>query len=322
MKDFFQDKKQNFAHLPPGYRQAKHEPLDRGQSKSGRIKKYLKFSVIALTFSGTLCLLFLHPFFQVTSISIQGLHKIKESELRDTISGILSYKKFYLLPQNNFFLVDIDEMHTILTQKYAVQNLMITKQFPHTLSISLEEKLSTIIYDNGAQYSLVDANGKISEILRIVDDNEWRVIRKTVTSTNESGVSVNTDMIVSRVHTPNYKNLVKEIGEYPLIYDTRQKTIGKGEQILDETTVKQVIDWYELLKKTDVPVSYFQIDQEVGDVTIRTAEGWYIKAKLNDKISEQFQVLEFLLKEKVERAKIQYIDVRFPGRAFWVGGED
>lgn len=321
MKDFFQDKKQNFAHLPPGYRKAKHKLPERGQSKSDRIKKYIKITTIGLTFFGTFCLLFLHPFFQVTSISLQGLNKIKESELRDTINGILSYKKFYLLPQNNFFLMDIDEMHSILTQKYAVQNLLIEKQFPHTLNISLQEKLSTVIYDNGEQYSLVDANGKISEILRIVDDNEWRVIRKTVSSTNESGVQVNTDMIVSRVHTPNYKNLTKEIGEYPLVYDTRQRTVSKGEQVLDETSVKQVIEWYELLKKINVPISYFQMEQPVGEITIKIDEGWYIKAKLNDKILEQFQVFEFLLKEKIERSQIEYIDVRFPGRAFWVGGE-
>lgn len=320
MKDFFHQKQHEANHLPPGYRQGRHaNALHTKEGKPSQWKWYAKISVIFITFISALGLLFLHPFFEISSVHIQGLQKIKEEDIRDTVQGILSYKKFYIFPQNNFFVVDIADLHTILREKYPVRSLTVTKNFPHTLNIVLEEKLSTIIYDNGQQYSLMDANGKISEVLRIVDDNEWRVIRKNVTSTNEAGVEVSSETIISRFHTPNYEKISKEVGQFPLVYDTRQKKIGKGEQILDEITVKQIIEWYEILKKnTEIPVSYFYLDQQVGDVLIKTTEGWTIKAKLNDKIQSQFEALQYILSQKVKRPNLQYVDVRFPGRAFWM----
>ncbi len=224
-----------------------------------------------------------------------------------------------IFPQNNFFALDIDDIRNILQQKYAFKSITIRKSFPHTLDISVEEKLSKIIYDNGEQYSLVDANGKISEILRIVDDSEWRVIKKTVTSTNANGQEVNTEQILSKFHTPNYKKILTEVGDYPLVYDSRGKKIGKGEQILNDVAVQALIQWYEVLKKnTDIPLTYFYLEKEVGDVSIKTTEGWIIKAKLDSKVAEQFQTLEYILKQKVKRSELQYIDVRFSGRAFWL----
>ncbi len=279
----------------------------------------IKLTTIGLTCISTLGLLFLHPFFQIQAVNIQGLQRINEADIHDTVNGILSYKRFFLFPQNNFFVVNIDDLHSILEQKFALKKLTISKKFPHTLNLTLEEKLSSILYDNGEQYSMIDANGKITEILRIVDDSEWRVVKKLVTSTSENGVQVSTEQIISKFHTPNYKKIMTEVGEYPLVYDTRNKKIQKGERILDENTVQEIIEWYENLKQnTDIPLTYFYLDQEVGDVTIKTDEGWYIKAKLDDTIAEQFQTLQYILKEKVKRPEIQYIDVRFSGRAFWL----
>lgn len=318
MRDFFHKKHSESAHVPPGYRFGKHSDIPL-ENKVSRWKWYVKVFVIALTFLGSIGLLLLHPFFQIHSVQIQGLQRIKEGDIRDTVNGILSYKRFFVFPQNNFFVVDINDLHTILEQKFALKKLSISKKFPHTLDIYVEEKLSTIIYDNGEQYSMIDANGKVSEVLRIVDDSEWRVVKKHVTSTSATGTEVSTEQIISRFHTPNYKKIIAEIGENPLVYDTRNKKVEKGAQILDENTVRAIIQWYEVVKQnTDIPMTYFYLEHEVGDVTIKTSEGWNIKAKLDTNINEQFQTLQYILQQKVKRSELQYIDVRFPGRAFWL----
>lgn len=317
MRDFFHKKHEDSGHIPPGYRYGEHTKAPV-ENKQRSWKWYAKITVICATFLGTLGLLFLHPFFQIYTLQIQGLQRIKEGDIRDTVNGILSYKRFLIFPQNNFFVLDIDDLHNILEQKFGLQKLTISKSFPHSLHIIVEEKLSSIMYDNGEQYSIIDSNGKVSEILRIIDDSEWRVIKKRVTSTSEGGTEVSTEQIVSRFHTPNYKKITSEVGDYPLVYDSRNKKLGKGEQVLNENTVQEIIEWYEALKKTDIPFTYFYLEQEVGDVTIKTTEGWNIKAKLDKNIQEQFQTLEYILKQKVKRPDIQYIDVRFSGRAFWL----
>ena len=320
MRDFFHKKHPESAHVPPGYRFGKRNDISPAlENKISHWKHYAKLSIIALTFLGSIGLLLFHPFFQIHSVQIQGLQRIKEGDIRDTVNGILSYKRFFVFPQNNFFVVDINDLHAILEQKFALKKLSISKKFPHTLDIRVEEKLSSIIYDNGEQYSMIDANGKVSEILRIVDDSEWRVIKKRVSSTSEGGTEVSTEQIISRFHSPNYKKITSEVGESPLLYDTRNKKVEKGAQVLDENTVHAVIQWYEILKQnTDLPITYFYLEHEVGNITIKTSEGWNIKAKLDTNIVEQFQTLQYLLQEKVKRGELQYIDVRFPGRAFWL----
>ncbi len=319
MRDFFHKKHSEADHIPPGYRLGKHSEITPQNNNVSKWKFYVKLSIISITFLGSIGLLLLHPFFQIHSVQIQGLERIKEGDIRDTVNGILSYKRFFLFPQNNFFVVDIHDLHSILEQKFALKKLSISKQFPNTLNIYIEEKLSTVIYDNGEQYSTIDANGKVSEILRIVDDSEWRVIKKRVTSTSEGGTEVSTEQIISRFHTPNYKKIITEIGENPLVYDTRSKKVEKGAQILDEKTVQAIIQWYEILKQnTDLPITYFYLEHEVGDITIKTSEGWNIKAKLDTHIIEQFQTLQYILQQKVKRPDLQYIDIRFPGRAFWL----
>jgi hypothetical protein len=72
---------------------------------------------------------------------------------------------------------------------------------------------------------------------------------------------------------------------------------------LNENTVQEIIEWYEALKKTDIPFTYFYLEQEVGDVTNQTTEGWNIKAKLDKNIPEQFQTLRIYFETKSKASR-------------------
>ncbi|MFA7315168.1 MAG: hypothetical protein WC025_04590, partial [Candidatus Magasanikbacteria bacterium] len=112
MRDFFHKKNKESGHIPPGYRYGEHIKNPIVPNKKSW-KSYAKITIICATFLGSLGLLFLHPFFQIHSIQIQGLQRIEEGDIRDTVNGILSYKRFFIFPQNNFFLLDIDDLHSI-----------------------------------------------------------------------------------------------------------------------------------------------------------------------------------------------------------------
>lgn len=295
------------------------EPDEHHGKISEKIKLYIKLFIIITTFFGSLGLLFLHSFFTIRVIDIHGMQRLPENEIRETVSGILSYNKYYIFPQNNYFLIDLSDLHQIVTEKYPMKKLTIRKVFPHTLTLEVEEKPSKIVYDNGKQYSLIDEDGKISEIVRVVDESEWKIVSKHVTSTNEKGEEISSEEIVARYHTPDYKIVRSQIGDFPLVYDEREKKVSKNEQVLETKTLEGIMVWYQKIKnQTDVPLSYFQLDKELGDVIIRTSEGWIIKARLEKDIETQFETLQYILREKVKRPNLQYIDVRFEGKAFWL----
>jgi hypothetical protein len=301
----------------PGYGSIRKEISS--PSRFETIRQKLKIISIIILFVASGLLLFMHPFFSIRVLTIEGNNRIGESDLRETVEGILSYKKFFVLPQNNFFTMDIYDLKDILMEKYSLQKVLVTKSFPNALTIQIEEKKSKIIYDNGAQYTLLDEMGTVREVLRIVDDNEWREIKKMVSSTDETGLEIQKEEIVSRTHNPSYQKMATEVGDYPLIYDIRNKPIAKDEQILEPITVQGILEWFQYIKtQTQVPIAYFYLEQELGDVIIKTSEGWIIKAKLNQDIEKQFEALQYILNNKVQRPNLQYIDVRYIGRAYWL----
>ena len=173
--------------------------------------------------------------------------------------------------------------------------------------VSVEEKISTIIYDNGAEYSYLDTDGNIVEILRKIGDDEWQ---------EKSAATSSTPAI--RVHIPKSKQIKKEIGDYPIVYDERGLTAGMNTNVLDKETVAGIIQWFNFLnKQAKILPSYFTISDGLGEGVIKTGEGWYIKANFEKNIDSQFSELQYVLKQKINRKNVNYIDLRYPGKVYW-----
>ena len=59
------------------------------------------------------------------------------------------------------------------------------------------------------------------------------------------------------------------------------------------------------------------MNDDSGEVTIKTREGWYIISNLTYDIETQFQELIFALDNKIDKDKINYVDLRFFGKIYW-----
>jgi len=160
--------------------------------------------------------------------------------------------------------------------------------------------------------------GKIVEVLRKVGEDEWQEITKTVTSTNELGEDIQETKVIERIHRPALNDIIKELGDYPLVYDKRGFTREINTGVLQPKTVQGIITWFNLVnKRTDIPFGYIIIDNELGDAVIKTREGWGILVQLQTDVETQFEELQYLLKNKINRPHLNYIDLRFPGRVYW-----
>lgn len=283
---------------------------------SFRKKLYLFATFFAIF--GTLGMAFFHPFFQIQKISVTGFQRIDESEFKSSVQGIMDYKKFFLLPGRSFFLVDVNEIHDILENKYPLQTIIVKKEFPNSLSILLEEKISTVIYDNSRQYSYIGLDGKLVETLRNVGEEEWREVKEFVSSTNPDGVEIREEKVMERYHVPADSAVKAQMGDYPIVYDKRNREININESALEPSTVASIIEWFNFLqRKAQVPFAYMIIENEFRDATIRTGEGWLLRVKLKDDLQNQFSSLDYILREKVDRSQLQYIDLRYGNKVYW-----
>lgn len=288
--------------------------------KTGRKNLYFKILVIVMSISTTFLIFVLNPFFIIKNIQIDGLQRIKQTELLDTVDGILNYKKFGLIKENSYLLSNVDEIKDILKERYPIDKIIVKKSFPDKLSIFVQEKISTIIYDNGLEYSYVDLEGKIVEIMRKTNDYEWKDITQKISTTTESGESVTTTIVIDRLHEPDVITVKKDLGNYPIIYDKNNtQEVTMNENVLDKDQVTILIDWFKYLDNNDkAPLKYFIFENNKQDLTIKTYQGFYIKTRFDREVSSQMMKIESLYKEKIDSNKyLEYIDLRYPDRVYW-----
>lgn len=296
---------------------AKQNPLSVGHQTKKRFKRL--FTVLAVSFLAVLAVGIYHPFFSVNKVAATGLQRINQREFEEAVLGIINYRKFFLLPGNSYFSVDVEEVKNVLKERFPVESVTVKKSFPATLSVEVEEKISTLIYDNGKEYSYLDGSGKVVEIIRQVGEDEW--IKKTsiTTSTNEKGEIVEEIKILEANHTPNTKKIIEEMGDYPILFDRRLQAMALNTPVISKEMAAGIIEWFNLLnKKTDVSFGYAIVEDGRGEGEIKTSAGWRLKVKLAENIDLQFAELQHLLtKEKTNFSNLNYIDLRYSGKVYW-----
>lgn len=296
-----------------GQRANPHVTRRRTATSAYKLKLALFFGV---SFT-TIALALYHPRFQLNSVNAEGTVRIDKNNIVQTALAAMDGRRFFTIPRSNYFFFDVEELKSVLIEKLPIEHIAITKKFPSGLSIAVEEKISNIIYDNGKQYAYVDMQGNVVEIKRNVLGAEWTETIKKVTSTDEGGNETAENKIVSRTHKPDVISVTHELGNLPILYDARGTELTINSKILKDETAAAVVQWYNILdKRISLPVSFFEIGDEVGDVLIYTKDGWSIKGRLTQ-IEDQSDALYTILKQKNPSSNIQYIDVRYDGRIYW-----
>jgi len=283
------------------------------------LKKKIELFILACSFLSTFGLLMYHPFFHINTIQVTGIERISQEEITQAAEGIIHYKKAFILPGQSYFLVHVQEIRDILKDRFPIASITVTKQFPRGISIDVTERISTIIYDNGEYYGFAGLDGTVVEVLRAVGEDEWKTQTRPATSTDEHGEPFLDQEIVSRTHTPAIKVLTSEIGEYPIVFDTRGKSARINESVLSSEAVQSIIEWYQTLKsRTTYYPKYFQIgDMDQG--VIYTDQGWYIRVDFsNTAVAQQFTVLKQVIDQNdLESGQFNYVDLRYDNKVYW-----
>lgn len=281
-------------------------------------KKLLLLSIIIVCVS-TIAIWIFHPFFLVTQIHISGNDRISSEEIRITIHAAINKKILFFIPGTSYLFVDELEIKNILLEKYPLKSVEISKSFPRTVSAHVVEKISYIVLDDNETYSLVDLDGNHVETLRNIGDDEWKIEYETVetfvTSTDENDeiimVPSSEKREVGRVHIPDVSSMQAKYGKYPLVHINKEIV----SQDLIKKVSKQIVSWYEdLPTKIGGGVNYFDVENN-GQLTLWLEQGFYVIAKTEKPVLYQLRIISEVLNQ--ESNNINYIDIRFPDRAYW-----
>ncbi len=261
-------------------------------------------------------LLLFHPFFLITRdrIIIHGLVHIKQDHLQNTVESAISTRRWYLFPGKSYPFIDAEDIRDILTIRYSLDSITIKKIFPHTLTIDLEEKVSTILYDSRSRYAFVGLSGRVIELLRppVPEDSVWRI----VSTTHELATSSSAES----AHEPPTKDLVKAFGDYPIVSAPGEGiSLELGTRVFATGTAEMITNWFRLLKRDmGISIAYMRLESAPHTATFKTAEGWEIRVRLDEHTREQSDLIRTVLRDPaVRRGGLEYIDVRYAGRVYW-----
>lgn len=271
------------------------------------------------------------PYFRITKINYSGLQIIKPSEMEQTIKQDY-LKTSYLWPANNYFFVNGRSLANVLQKKFSLNEILVTKVFPDTLNIDIEEKVSSVIYDDGKDYFLLDQEGQAIRELRPVNANEYAIEKVSAAAASSSagvvlaatsstarrvGIGAAVSTTVELVHIPDYNGLKTSYGDFPIVYGaSATSSAGKQPYLVKPSIIQGLITAYKIIRRAGLGwVNYFALDDppEAG-VTIHTNQPWQINLQAEASIDQQISNVETILRSGRPSS---YIDVRFGQRVFW-----
>ena len=295
----------------------KETPAPKNFSKQGITFLILIFLVWLNT------MIFL-PYFRVTKMQIQGLNIIKESEIRDFVNNNFLIPKYNWWPRNNYFILNKDTVAEQLKKNFAIESITVKKVFPNQVDLVITEKTTSVIYDNGREYILLDEEGRFVKILKPINENEFyteAMVTNTdnnTSSTSSTVVTMNVQENIQpsttiKIHQPNFLEIKKEMGSFPIVYDHR---IGCEEKnSLEKEVVVAALTWKKMLEQGKVgELHYFVLENLAAGLNIKTSNPWNILININGNHENAYNNLEAVVRNS---KPTEYIDLRYGERVYW-----
>lgn len=142
------------AHVRNGGKTGKNEAMGR------LLSKLVFYVLLAAFFAVTGHVLFFSSYLQVSKIVISGNEELSSAEIRGVIENRQQGNFLRFFAKDNFLLVSDKEMENSLLARFKkIKQVSVTKKFPDTLEINLQERKTLFILCSGDRCFLIDENG-------------------------------------------------------------------------------------------------------------------------------------------------------------------
>lgn len=264
------------------------------RNKKNKIKSplpRLPFKIKLIVFSVLLLIIFLFYFlflsqiFSIKNIIVNGsLFRVSSDELSKIAWNQTREGRYLIMPQSNIFIFNAGELENKLISQYNFKKVSINKIFFNkNININIEEKIITLIWNEGDKYYNIDSEGNI----------------------------------ISEINSLEIK-----VGEYPIVYNQGDSKINNNIIDLNNSDIAAINFLFDEFRKNN-PINEliekFMIDQNVNTVKIKISSGPEIYFNSQEDIKAQLDRLAVLKKEKLENnfKTLEYIDLRFKERIYY-----
>lgn len=257
-------------------------------------------------------ILLYHSFFRITDITIEGLVRIDEQAFTEGVRSTMYGNKSIFIPRDNYFFLNTEEMEAILRDRFVLEDISIIQSFPNMIDVVVQEKISTIIYDNGETYSYMGIDGKVVEEIRKVGEDEWFERYDTSTSTLEDGTVTTTRTLIARWHTPPHTKVRIEMGEYPIVYDMKPE---EGEYQYTYEQIETMLTVQDILTEQFSLDTTYIVTEDDRSALFVTKQGTQVRVDLSTDPETYVQMLNEI-SYNIDLSHKREIDLRFGERVY------
>lgn len=259
-------------------------------------------------------LLLYHPYFTIKNFTYTGLTVLSKQEFSAYLENELLPERSRWLPPRNFFLVRANKIKDQLLLKFSVSSVEVTTGFPDAIRIDIGEKKTSIIYDDGLAYYLLDQDGGIVKTLGPTEIKQPATAFDATSTMPAAGAATTTSSLAS--HTPDWQRLHAKYGAYPILYHPHT---GQGASttpdVINRELIQSILQWDETLAKEKLARLQYATLLEAGEGGLQLhLPGWDMLVSM--KIVPEIQLPHLKLLLRNERPT-RHVDLRYEGRVYW-----
>ena len=247
------------------------------------------FILAVVIFVGSIGYIFIcSNFLNIYKIDVQGVGKINKNQIIDIVEHNMDSQIISCIKKRNYFFVNKKEIIGDILQDNRLKNVNITKKFPDTLIVEVQEHDSVVVWCK-------------SEALETCFILEGEIAKRQVT--------MDESVIIENQHF--------------VIVDETHHDILAGDRVMAEEYLEKIkILGQELLYVLDVEIEQpFKVASRGShEVRFMTDEGWYIIIDLSQDSNEILDIAKLFVKRvdlPARRSDLEYVDMRFAEKIFY-----
>ncbi len=244
-------------------------------NKTNRLKQIIFVIFLVLVLQA----IFQIKLFRLTKIEINNNQELQVDEVKNFVQTQLDRSRLIMFKNNNYFLVKISRLEKDLIANFNLDGVEITKNFPHTIKISLQEKISQFIWQKDDTLYLISAKGVLNRQIEALNE-KYLILQDLRAQKPES----------EQILNDNELNLINKIG-----------------------------DAWTANFNDDNKLTRIYLSDDLSQLNVQVKAGYVIKLDATKDINEQLNNLKKVLAENIitDPNSVEYIDLRFGDRIFF-----
>jgi cell division septal protein FtsQ len=234
--------------------------------------------------------------YKIKNIKISGQQYISQEEIEQVVINQTKKRRFLLFRQSNLFFFSSQSLKNQLADYFLLTETKISKNYPDTIRIELNEKKSFIVWvSNQAKY--------------LIDENGIAFKKITTENTEIQAIGQNTDLI----------RPAGDLTNQPVIYDLTGAGVSLGQAVISTAIVQFIKDLKEGMENDfDFDIASFNYTVQNKELNLKTTQNWEVRFNLENSVKDQLSLLANVLSEKIkDRKSLKYIDLRYSGKVFY-----